>query len=132
VRSNLSIITSTIITRLLFEDDQGADGEKKVKAVELAQSRSGPRYLVTSTREVIVCLGAYNSPQLLQASGIGCGEDLSKIGINVNVPLEGVGKGLRDHLMAGPVYKATPGSSTQYLMNDLKGVSLGIFAGREG
>lgn len=74
-------------------------------------------------KEVLSCLGSYNSPQLLLASGVGSVQELDKIGVAVNVELNGVGRGLRDHLMAGPVYKAAPGSSTQYLMSDIKGVS---------
>jgi choline dehydrogenase len=126
-RPNLSILTSTIITRLLF--DQSSSGEKTVKAVEIAQDRSGPRYLVKGTKEVLLCLGSYNSPQLLQASGVGGAEDLKKIGVKTKVELEGVGRGLRDHLMAGPVYKAAPGTSTQYLMSDIKGVGFNCLSG---
>lgn len=113
---------------MLFETE--GSGAKSVKAVELAQDRSGPRYLVRATKEVILCLGSYNSPQLLLASGVGSVEELNKIGVSVNVELDGVGRGLRDHLMAGPVYKASPGSSTQYLMSDIKGVSAPPLSGR--
>jgi len=72
---------------------------------------------------VIVCLGAFNTPQLLQASGIGAKDDLERIGVESKVELEGVGKGLKDHLMAGVAFKSKKGESAQYLTDTVKSVS---------
>jgi choline dehydrogenase-like flavoprotein len=69
-----------------------------------------------------VCLGAYATPQLLLVSGIGPREEVEKIGVPLQVEIDGVGKGLKDHLMAGPVYNTKPGSSCHFLTNDLKSV----------
>ena len=48
-------------------------------------------------REVILAAGTYNSPQLLQLSGIGPAELLQSLGIPVRHALAGVGENLRDH-----------------------------------
>ena len=50
-----------------------------------------------ATREVILCGGTYNSPQLLQISGVGDPDHLGKIGVPVQHALKGVGQNLRDH-----------------------------------
>jgi choline dehydrogenase len=49
-------------------------------------------------KEVILCGGAFNSPQLLQVSGIGNSDELSKVGITPVHHLPGVGENLQDHL----------------------------------
>ncbi|MDH5531483.1 MAG: FAD-dependent oxidoreductase, partial [Paracoccaceae bacterium] len=57
----------------------------------------GKRQAVKAKREVILCGGAINSPQLLMLSGIGPSEHLRDCGIRVVVDLPGVGQNLRDH-----------------------------------
>ena len=49
-------------------------------------------------REVILCAGSINSPQLLKLSGVGPGEELAELGIQVVHDLPGVGENLQDHL----------------------------------
>jgi len=57
------------------------------------------------------------------ASGIGSKEDLDKTGVETKIEMNGVGKGLRDHTMAGVSYNAKVGASEQYLTNPVKSVS---------
>jgi choline dehydrogenase len=102
---------------LILDKDNGS-----VKKVELAQSRDGPRYYTTAKKEVVVCLGSYGTPQLLLVSGIGGKEETKKAGSDQLVALDGVGKNLKDHLMAGPTYKTTPGTSGHYLLHPVKAV----------
>ena len=116
-RSNLSILTATRVTRLNIENGS-------VNAVELAQSRDGPRYYVKARKEVVVCMGSYGTPQLLLVSGIGPSAEVEKLGVHSQVDLPGVGKNLKDHLMAGPTFNTKPGTSGQYLRHPVKGVSL--------
>lgn len=115
-RSKLYILTATRVTRLHL--DNGS-----VKSVELGQTRDGPRYRVKAKREVIVCMGSYGTPQLLLVSGIGAKSEVEELGIKSQVDLAGVGKNLKDHLMAGPTYKTQPGTSCHYLKHPIKGVS---------
>ncbi|NEY90352.1 choline dehydrogenase [Tabrizicola oligotrophica] len=72
-------------------------------AVQTAQGRV--RYEVE--RETILCGGAINSPQLLQLSGIGHADDLKRAGVGLVQHLPGVGRGLKDHVAAPVMYRAT-------------------------
>lgn len=117
-RPNLSILTATRVTRLDVNDGS-------VQAVELGQTRDGARYKVKAKQEVIVCMGSYGTPQLLLVSGIGPKSEVGKLGVKSQVDLAGVGKNMKDHLMAGPTYKTKPGTSSHYLKHPVKAVSTG-------
>lgn len=88
-RPNLRVITGALVSRVLL--DQG-----RAVGVELLRGRT--RSSVRAAREVLLCGGAINSPQVLQLSGIGDPQDLAAHGIAVQVALPGVGKNLRDHI----------------------------------
>ena len=64
----------------------------------------GARHSAQARREVIVCGGAINSPQLLLLSGIGPAEQLAQHGIPLQVNLPGVGQGLMDHMQVPIAY----------------------------
>ncbi|GAA6064295.1 hypothetical protein JCM10212_002475 [Sporobolomyces blumeae] len=128
-RPNLSILTGTTCTKLLLVDvdpdaGDGNDGDDKTKCVgvELGQTASsdGPRWHAFATRDVVVSLGSFGSPQLLQCSGIGAKETLARAGVECRVELDAVGKGLRDHVLAITTFKANKGTSLQYLTNPIK------------
>ncbi len=95
-REALSVLCRAHVTRLLFSGTRcvGAeylqDGEKKT-----AHARA----------EVIVCCGAYNSPRLLQLSGVGPASLLQSHGIHVIADVAGVGESLRDHFNGQLVYR---------------------------
>ena len=63
-----------------------------------AYERGGRNYEARASREVILCGGAINSPQLLKLSGVGPAAELSALGIPVVHDLPGVGENLQDHL----------------------------------
>jgi choline dehydrogenase-like flavoprotein len=88
-RANLTVETHVRATRILFEGK---------RAVGVAFRRGRQALRVTARREVIVCAGAFGSPQLLQLSGVGRGEDLARLGIEVVHDLAGVGQNLQDHI----------------------------------
>jgi choline dehydrogenase len=58
-------------------------------------------------RETILCGGALNSPQLLLLSGIGHADGLKAAGVKLVHHLPGVGRGLKDHVLAPVAYRAT-------------------------
>jgi choline dehydrogenase-like flavoprotein len=97
-RPNLKIETHAMVERLLL------DG-KRVTGLTLRQ-KGGAR-TVNAAREVILAAGAIGSPQLLQLSGIGPGDVLAPLGIEVRHELEGVGENLQDHLQIRCAYKVT-------------------------
>ena len=60
---------------------------------------------ISAKKEIILSAGSIGSPQILMLSGIGSGEELQNLGINVIRDLDGVGKNLQDHLQARPIFK---------------------------
>lgn len=76
----------------------------------------------SARHEVILCGGTFNSPQLLQLSGIGPGALLQQHGIPVVQELPGVGENLQDHFGIGAEYRSTVKSTVNDLYNNpLKG-----------
>ena len=92
-RPNLRLQTRSLVTRVLFEGRSGAQ-----RAVGVEVLRRGQVRQLHASREVILCGGAINSPQLLQLSGIGNPAHLQALGIPVIAALRGVGENLQDHL----------------------------------
>jgi choline dehydrogenase len=90
-RPNLRVETRLHVTRVLFEGTRATGVEFVVPG-----PGSGPRRAYGG--EVIVCAGAFGSPQLLQLSGVGSASELSALGIPVVADLPGVGENLQDHL----------------------------------
>ncbi len=88
-RKNLKVQCRALVTKLIVDN-------KKVTGVNFELPFGRKRSV--SAREVILCGGAFNSPQLLQASGIGDREHLTKVGVAPVHHLPGVGANLQDHL----------------------------------
>ena len=88
-RPNLTVITGARASKILFEGK---------RAVGVAYRRGAQSKTVAAAREVILCGGAFNSPQLLQLSGVGRPEDIVQYGIEMVHELPGVGQNLQDHL----------------------------------
>ncbi|PIG07423.1 GMC family oxidoreductase [Comamonas sp. 26] len=87
-RPNLQVITGAQVLRVLMEG-------RKAVGVEYVQG--GQVQQLRCNREVLLCAGALQSPQLLMLSGIGPGEHLQQMGIEVAHDLPGVGEHLHDH-----------------------------------
>lgn len=88
-RSNLHVETEAQVTTLTF------DGKT---CTGVAYKQGGQAKTATVTKEVILCGGAINSPQLLMLSGIGPAGHLQDMGIEVLLDLPGVGQNLIDHM----------------------------------
>lgn len=114
-RPNLEVRTRVQATRLLLQG-------RRAQGVELLHD--GQRREVRARREVIVCAGAFNSPQLLQLSGIGPAARLQALGIEVVTDLPGVGANLQDHYNGRLVYECTrPWTLNSALANPLRGLA---------
>ena len=96
-RPNLTVLTGAHASRILFE------GTRAVGVQYLQHQQS---HEVKAAREVILCGGAFNSPQLLQLSGVGREEDIRPHGIEMRHHLPGVGQNLQDHLDFTLAYKS--------------------------
>ncbi len=97
-RSNLEVITRAFVSRVLFEGRT---------AVGVEYQRGRGAVTAVRARTVILCGGAINSPQLLQLSGVGNADELSRLGIDVVYDLPGVGENLQDHLEVYIQYAST-------------------------
>jgi choline dehydrogenase len=108
----LTIKTGALATRVLFEDGNRAVGVEYLEGDHVyradpcfGQGRPGVRREVKATREVILAGGSFNTPQLLQLSGIGPASLLQQHGIPVRVDLPGVGANLQDRYEVSLVYR---------------------------
>ena len=88
-RGNLHVETDALAQRILFEG-------RRARAVEYRQGSS--LRTVPARKEILVSGGAYNSPQLLQLSGVGPAELLKQHGIDIVLDAPGVGNDLQDHM----------------------------------
>ncbi len=118
-RPNLQVITDALCTRILFEGSR-AIGVEYERANELSQ--------LLAEREVFICAGAYNSPQLLMLSGIGIAAELQAYGIEPRANLP-VGENLQDHIHVAIGYltdtetllSAETAENIELLQNDGRG-----------
>ncbi|KVE35049.1 GMC family oxidoreductase [Burkholderia sp. TSV86] len=89
-RPNLTVVTGARAERLVFD-------ARRCVGVQYRRD-DGSRCVARARAEVLLASGAVNSPQLLELSGIGDGERLHALGIEVMHALRGVGENLQDHL----------------------------------
>jgi len=91
-RSNLHVITGAMAQQILF------DGTLAMGVI--FKRDDGSIHTARARREVLLCAGAIQSPQLLMCSGLGPADHLQAHGIKVIAPLVGVGANLQDHVCA--------------------------------
>jgi choline dehydrogenase len=108
-RPNLTVETHAQALRILFDGD---------RAIGVEALRLDDVFNVMAGQEVIVAGGAYNSPHLLQLSGIGRPEELELLQIPVVADVPGVGLNLSDHINAGAVFTASKEVSLLGALND--------------
>ncbi|MEM9786927.1 MAG: choline dehydrogenase [Pseudomonadota bacterium] len=96
-RENLQIITHALVEKVEIKD-------KRATGVTYTD-RGGNLQTVRARKEVILCGGAINSPQIMMLSGLGEAAQLTENGIEVINDLPAVGKNMQDHLQARLVYK---------------------------
>lgn len=101
-RPNLTVLTDTLVQRVLFEGE-GAD--RKAVGVECVSARKNEAIEYRARHEVILSAGALESPAILQRSGIGPAELLARLGLPVLVDLPGVGKNLREQRLLFMQYR---------------------------
>jgi choline dehydrogenase-like flavoprotein len=105
----LKIVMNALAARVVLDANNRAtgveylEGERLYRAHAKPSDAAGERRTIHASREVILAGGAFNSPQLLMLSGIGPPEVLERYGIQVRVPLPGVGKNLQDRYEIGVV-----------------------------
>lgn len=111
-RNNLRIITNAEVTRIIMEGKRAAGVNYR---------KAGKQETLHARKEVILCAGALQSPQLLQLSGIGPSWLLQKFGVPVVHELPGVGENLQDHLQLRLIYEVTRPITTNDQLRSLIG-----------
>ncbi len=96
-RPNLKVLTQALTRKVIIEGG---------RAVGIEYVRDGLVQRAYAEREVILCTGAYNSPQLLMLSGVGPADELRRHGIEPIVDLPGVGANLSEHARAPVEFEA--------------------------
>ncbi|CDU25119.1 related to Glucose oxidase [Sporisorium scitamineum] len=109
-RTNLDVLTGHLVTKVTFNSTSGSQGAV-ASGVEFSASDGAHSQPVYARKEVILCGGAVNDPQILQLSGIADANLLSGLGIQQVVDLPGVGYHLQDHLSTGVVFSPSSSAS---------------------
>jgi choline dehydrogenase len=107
--NRLHLELDALVTRVVLDGNNRATGVEYLKGERLYRAHSRPATApgvaiqAEATREVILCGGAFNTPQLLMLSGIGPRDVLEPLGIQVRIELPGVGRNLQDRYEVGVV-----------------------------
>ena len=112
-RSNLKVLTDAHVLKLILESASG-----HVKTTGLQFQAEGQTHSVQATREVILCAGSIQTPQILELSGIGDPSVLSKAGIETLVQNVDVGANLQDHILSGMDYTVAPNVTSLDSLHD--------------
>lgn len=111
-RPNLKVLTQAHTTSLLFDGMRATGVVFDLKGVPAEAQASG---------EVILAAGAINSPKIMEQSGIGRGDVLSKLDITVRHEMQGMGENLQDHLQIRTVFKIKNAVTLNQKANSLLG-----------
>ena len=95
-RANLAVVTNAMVTRVII--DSGI-------ATGVEYTRGNETLVARARREVIVSGGTFNSPKILQLSGVGPGAQLQALGLPLICDLPGVGENLQNHFRASMVFR---------------------------
>ncbi|KAL8791313.1 MAG: hypothetical protein Q9195_005932 [Heterodermia aff. obscurata] len=112
-RSNLKILTEAHVLKIILESDFG-----NFKATALQFQTEGQTHIVHATREIILCAGAIQTPQILELSGLGDPSVLSKAGVETLVQNVDVGANFQDHLLTGLSYTLAPNVTSLDSLHD--------------
>jgi choline dehydrogenase-like flavoprotein len=125
-RPNLAVVTNALATRIQFSGRRATGVEYRLGEATHIANASG---------EVIVAGGAFNSPQLLQISGLGPAALLQSLGISVVADMPGVGADLQDHLQVRMQYRCTEPITMNDVVNNWRrriGAGLRYVLSRKG
>jgi len=118
-RPNLTILSTGMVTRVVLENGRAT-------GVEVVSGKAGAAEIIQASKEVLVCAGAVQSPQLLQLSGIGDPKHLNEIGIETKVVSPNVGQNLQDHLNVTVIHEMLTPDSAYSKQKGLKKIGVGL------
>lgn len=112
-RENLAVLTDTLASKILLKTENG-----NVIAHGVQFQHGDSTYSVLVKKEVILCGGVFESPKLLELSGIGNPKILKAAGVELVVESNGVGENLQDHIVTGCCYELKEGVSSLDVIKD--------------
>lgn len=104
-RENLVVLTNTLAKKIVTKKD----GEDVVATGVVIQTAGGEEQLMHATKEVILAAGVFQSPQILELSGIGGRKLLEQHDIPVVLNNENVGENLQDHAIVAQLFEIKDG-----------------------
>uniref|UniRef100_A0A0W0G550 Glucose-methanol-choline oxidoreductase N-terminal domain-containing protein n=1 Tax=Moniliophthora roreri TaxID=221103 RepID=A0A0W0G550_MONRR len=113
-RNNLFVLTEAFATKIHF--DGANNGLKRAVAVDFI--KEGQSYQVKVAKEIILSAGTFQTPQILETSGIGDPRILEPLGIQCIIKLPGVGENLQDHMKAPTVVQVQQDLQTPELLRN--------------
>ena len=113
-RSNLHVFTETVVEKILLNTTDG--GRTRATGVQI--SRNNKKETKLASREVLLCAGVFQSPQLLELSGIGSSQLLKSRGIDIAIDNPDVGENLQDHPVTGVSLEVADGVQTIDMIRD--------------
>ncbi|KAL1643757.1 hypothetical protein SLS58_004773 [Diplodia intermedia] len=134
-RQNLHLSLNSTVTRVLLDSSTHPDGDAVASAVEVVAA-NGTKIIINASREIILSAGALRTPSILELSGIGNTQILSKASIKTKVSLPGVGEHLIDQINSGmtfskatsQMYTGASASASYPNVTDIFGNSTSAFA----
>jgi choline dehydrogenase len=93
---NLTVLTSALVTRVTFQGTRATGVEIRHRGV---------RRVINATTEIVLSLGAINTPKVLMQSGVGDAAEMRRHGIPLVQHLPGVGQGYQDHVAVGVMWE---------------------------
>lgn len=125
-RPNLTVLSEALVEHIVL--DESKPGTCMARGVQFTHLSTGKSFVAVARKEVILSAGSVQSPQILELSGIGNPEILSKAGVETKVASPRVGENLQDHIMAASIYEV---DSTLPNPDDLKTDATAAAAARE-
>lgn len=117
-RKNLHIVTGALASKILFKGE---------RASGVAFIQDGTQHQASARKEVVLCAGAIQSPQLLQLSGVGPAALLRSHEIGVICDLPGVGENLQDHYQVRTILRLKARDSlNDAVRNPVKIAAMGL------
>lgn len=123
-RSNLDIVTNAIVEKIVLTPSDANGGSQRVSAIEF--SSDGQAFTVYANHEVILCAGVFGNPGILERSGIGDPDHLSRIGISPLINNSSVGENLQDHIVCAVSFELKTGIDSLDNFRDQKYVEIAM------
>lgn len=113
-RPNLTVLTETIVTKILFDNTSGGAVATGVEIL----GKDGQKREVSASLEVVLAAGALQTPQILELSGVGDKTRLEKLGIRVIVDNPNVGENMQDHPIVCQSFEVNDGIPSADVLRD--------------